>query len=73
MSGDRESYLADGFTAVISKPFEEREMLEAVLNFGPAPEDWNPLALLDAQSDEAHGIDLVELDQLAEQLGNGST
>ena len=73
MSGDRESYLADGFTAVISKPFEERELLEAILNFGPAPEDRDPLAPLDAQSDEAHGIDLIVLDQLAERLGDGFT
>jgi len=73
MSGDRESYLADGFTAVISKPFEERELLEAILNFGPAPEDRDPLAPLDVQSDEAHGIDLIVLDQLAERLGDGFT
>lgn len=73
MSGDRESYPADGFTAVISKPFEERELLEAILNFGPAPEDRDPLAPLDAQSDEAHGIDLIVLDQLAERLGDGFT
>ncbi|MEC7140525.1 MAG: response regulator, partial [Pseudomonadota bacterium] len=73
MSGDRESYLADGFTAVISKPFEERELLEAILNFAPAPEDRDPLAPLDAQSDEAHGIDLIVLDQLAERLGDGFT
>ena len=50
MSGDRESYLADGFTAVISKPFEERELLEAILNYGPAPEDREPLAPLEAQA-----------------------
>ncbi|MEC8038777.1 MAG: response regulator [Pseudomonadota bacterium] len=73
MSGDRESYLADGFTAVISKPFEERELLEAILNFAPAPEYRDPLAPLDAQSDEAHGIDLIVLDQLAERLGDGFT
>ena len=73
MSGDREGYLADGFTAVISKPFEERELLEAILNYGPAPEDREPLAPLEAQADGAHGIDLIILDQLAERLGDGFT
>ena len=73
MSGDREGYLADGFTAVISKPFEERELLEAILNYGPALEDREPLSPHEAQADGAHGIDLIVLDQLAERLGDGFT
>ena len=73
MSGDREGYLADGFTAVISKPFEERELLEAILNYGPAPEDREPLVPHEAPADGAHGIDLIVLDQLAERLGEGFT
>jgi signal transduction histidine kinase/HPt (histidine-containing phosphotransfer) domain-containing protein len=73
MSGDRESYLADGFTEVISKPFEERDLLEAILRYGPAPEDRETFALGGEVLGEAHGVDLEALDQLAERLGEGFT
>lgn len=35
MKGDREKYLADGFTAVIAKPFSEEDLLQAIQTYSP--------------------------------------
>lgn len=37
MKGDREKYLADGFTEVLAKPFTEQDLLHAIYTYEPGP------------------------------------
>lgn len=71
MSGDRESFLADGFTAVISKPFEEHELLDAIRTYGPdaAPVADIPVAKNATGEPETINVDLSMLDEFAKRMG----
>lgn len=77
MKGDREKYLADGFTAVVAKPFSEDDLLQAIQAYAPRVQGVTPslpIIEISAADDSAkepreYEVDEVVLQRLVETFG----
>ena len=77
MKGDREKYLADGFTEVVAKPFSEDDLLQAIQSYAPQVHGTFsslPIIEIDPAEDLADGpreyqVDEVVLERLVQTFG----
>lgn len=77
MKGDREKYLADGFTEVVAKPFSEDDLLQAIQSYAPQVHGTDsslPIIEIDPDEDLADGpreyqVDEVVLERLVQTFG----